>query len=117
MATFSYCVYFQSYSLKCVSCFGIWWRHDIWISEKFKFAYLKNEKSFQSEIKTFFLVSQVLYTKQTSKNVADTTFNLLLMLFSSIFDIWELFRGSPDSNYDSLIVLTVTTPALLIICP
>ena len=39
--------------------------------------WLKNEKNFQSEIKTIF-VSQVLsfrLTKQTSKNVADTTFN------------------------------------------
>ena len=34
-----------------VSCLGIWWRHDTWISENLKFDYLKNEKSFQSEIK------------------------------------------------------------------
>ena len=62
-----------------VSCLGIWWRHDIWISENLKFDYLKNEKSFRSEIKTFLLVSQVLsfrHKKQTSKNVADTTFNI-----------------------------------------
>ena len=43
-----------------------------------KVDYLKNKKSFQSEIQSiFFLVSQVLsvrHTKQTSKNVADTTF-------------------------------------------
>ena len=41
--------------------------------------YLKNEKSFRSEIKTFFLVSKVLsfrHTKQTSKNVADATFKM-----------------------------------------
>ena len=25
---------------------GISWRHDIWIYEKLKFEYLKNEKSF-----------------------------------------------------------------------
>ena len=40
------------------------------------FEYL-NEKSFQSEIKNIFLVSQVLafrHTKQNSKKVADTTF-------------------------------------------
>ena len=45
-----------------------------------KFDYFKNEKSFRSEIKAFFLVSQVLsfrHTKQTSKNVADTTFKYL----------------------------------------
>ena len=47
-------VYFPSYSVKCVSCLGIWWRHDIWISEKLKSDYLKNEKSFWSEIKNIF---------------------------------------------------------------
>ena len=42
-----------------------------------KVDYLKNEKSFRSEIKNIFLVSQELsfrHTTQTSKNVADTTF-------------------------------------------
>ena len=44
--------------------------------EKLKSSYLKNEKSFRGEIKTFFLVSEVLsfrHKKQTSKNVVDTT--------------------------------------------
>ena len=61
------------------SCLGIWWCHDIWISENLKFDYLKNKKSFQSEIKTFLPVSQVLsfrHTKQISKNVDDTTFKV-----------------------------------------
>ena len=60
-----------------VSCLGVWWRHDIWISEKKNFDYLKNEKSFRSEIKNIFTFSQVLcfrLTKQTSKNVVDTAF-------------------------------------------
>ena len=30
------------------------WRHDIWILEKLKFDYLKNEKSFRSEIRNIF---------------------------------------------------------------
>ena len=55
------CVYFASYSIICVSCFLLrhMKRHDIWISEKSinsrltKFGYLKNEKSFWSDIKTF----------------------------------------------------------------
>ena len=50
------------------------------ISQKLKFDYLKNEKSFQCEIKTFFLVSQVLsfrYTKQSSEKLVDTTFTII----------------------------------------
>ena len=60
-----------------VSCLGIWWRHNIWISENLKFDYLKNQKSFWSEITN---ISPCLsrpsfrLTNQTSKNVADTTF-------------------------------------------
>ena len=60
----------------CVSCLGVWWRHNIWISEKLKFDSLKNEKSFRSK-KTFILVQQVrsfTRTKQTSQNVPDKTF-------------------------------------------
>ena len=34
-----------------VSCLGTWWRHDLWITENLKFDYLKNDKSFRSEIK------------------------------------------------------------------
>ena len=34
-----------------VSCLGIWWRHNVWISENLKFDCLKNEKSIWSEIK------------------------------------------------------------------
>ena len=46
--------------------------------EKLKSDYLKNKKIFQIEIKTFFLVSKVLFfrnIKQTSKNVVDKIFN------------------------------------------
>ena len=58
---------------------GIWWCHDVQISENLKFDYLENEESFWSEMKIFFLVSQVLssrHAKQTSENVADRTFNI-----------------------------------------
>ena len=37
-----------------VSCLGIWWRHKIWKPEKLKSDYLKNEKSFQIEIRNIF---------------------------------------------------------------
>ena len=44
--------------------------------ENVKFDYLKNKKGVRSEIKNIFLVSQVLFirdTNQTSKNVAAAT--------------------------------------------
>ena len=66
------------YNVFHVSCLGIWWLHHIPISGKLKLDFLNTEKSFQSEIKTFFLILQVLsfrLTKQSSKNVADTTLN------------------------------------------
>ena len=51
-----------------VSCLGICWRHDIWIFGKLKFDYLKNEKSFRSEIKkTFFRVYQVFSFRHTKR--------------------------------------------------
>ena len=34
---------------------GIWLRYDTWVSGKLKFDYLKNNKSFWSEMKNFFL--------------------------------------------------------------
>ena len=48
-----------------------------------KFSFVENEKSFLSEIKTIFQILQVFplrLEKQTSKNVADTTFNFLKIL-------------------------------------
>ena len=57
----------------CVLCLDIWWCHDIWISEKLKFDYLINEKSFWSTKKCF-----PCFTKPTSRNVAGTTFKCLL---------------------------------------
>ena len=48
------------------------------ICEKLKFDYLSGmERGFEVKQRTFFLVSELLsfrYTKQTSKNVAATTF-------------------------------------------
>ena len=63
-----------------VSCLWIWWRHNISISKMLKFDYLKNEKSFRSEIKSIFpcfAMLSFIHTKQTSKNVVDTTFKNL----------------------------------------
>ena len=48
--------------------------------ENLKSDYVKNNKSFQSEIKNVFLASPVLsirLRKQTTKNVVDTTFTHL----------------------------------------
>lgn len=43
-------------------------------SEELKFGYLKNENTFQSEIKIFFLFQWYSYTKQSSKNVVEATY-------------------------------------------
>ena len=64
-------------------CVGIWWRHEIWKSKILKFDFLENEKSFWSEMKTVFLVWQVLLfglKQNISKNVADTSFKWNLLL-------------------------------------
>ena len=71
-----------------VSCLGIWWRHDIWISEKLKFDYLKNEKSFRSEVKNIFPCFTNALKKQTSKKVAETTFKLGAFAAASEFCEW-----------------------------
>ena len=71
-----------------VSCLGVWWRHDIWISENLKFDYLKNKRSFRSKIKNIFpcFTSPLFrHTKQTSKNVSDT-------IFKEWWSVWEIGR-------------------------
>ena len=76
-----------------VSFLGIWWRHSIWISEKLKFDYLNNEKSFWSETRNIFFVWQVLsfrLKKQTSKNIADTTFKAMPNWFSVLRKIQKM---------------------------
>ena len=82
-----------------VSCPGILWRHDFWIRGKLKFHFLLTEKSFWSKIKIIVLKVLVLQmlsfrlTKQTSKNVVDTTFKDELLtknkcLQSKIFKVF-----------------------------
>ena len=44
--------------------------------ENVKLDYVKNEKSFWSEVK-------IIFPKQTSKNVADTTLNNFVLMSSS----------------------------------
>ena len=64
--------------------FHAWAFDDVMIFEYLKILNLiisRTKKAFEVKEKTLFLVSQVLsfgHTKQTSKNVADTTFKLLL---------------------------------------
>ena len=65
-----------------VLCLGIWWCHDIWISGKLKFEYLKTEKCFSNEIKKYlslFHKSSFSLSKQTNKNVAYRIFNYDLL--------------------------------------
>ena len=57
-----------------------------------KFSFVENEKSFLSEIKTIFQILQVFplrLEKQTSKNVADTTFNFLKNIMHPGFSKWH----------------------------
>ena len=57
LARFLYQTAFISQVIQCVfrvSCLRIWWHHDIWISKMLKIDYLKNKKSFRSEIKSIF---------------------------------------------------------------
>ena len=77
-----------------------------------KFDYLKNEKSFQSEIKTFFFVSQVLsfrHTKQTSKNLAEPL--RLAVIFKDFMMAlavmnWSLYQHESQANqYSFLLIL------------
>ena len=71
------CVYFPRCSVKCVLCFMLGhfmtsclniWKVKVWLSQEQK--ELLNE--------TFFLISQVLSFTKTSKNVTNTTFNLII---------------------------------------
>ena len=64
-----------------ILCLSIGWQHKISKCRILKFDFLESEKSFWSEIKIFSLVWQTLLfrlKKQTSKNVADTTFKTLV---------------------------------------
>ena len=57
------------------------------------FGFIENEKAFEGKQTSFFLVPIVLFLrlkKQTSKNVADTIFNIDLGTFSYL--IWYFHR-------------------------
>ena len=57
LAKFHYQTVFTTHVIQinmfCDSYLSIWWRHYIWISEKLKFDYLKNEKSFRRAFSSF----------------------------------------------------------------
>ena len=82
LAKFDYQTVFTSqviqWNVFCVSCLGIWWLHDFWISENLTFDYLKNEKRFRNETKNIFPCKKC---KLASKNLAGTTFNIILLSF------------------------------------
>ena len=91
-----------------VSWLDIWWCHDIWISEKLNSDYLKNKKSFGSEKqKAFFLVSKVLAfrdTKQTSKNVVDSTLEVYLGFFNNE-SYYESFKNANVTKTVTIMIL------------
>ena len=67
---------------------SIWWGHDIWTSEELKFDYLKNEKSFRSEIKNIFFASQVLSFKHTQTLNRDQISYRMLSVYSVKIELW-----------------------------
>ena len=101
LVNFHYQIVFASqviqWNVFLVSCLGIWWRHDIWISEKSTFDYLKNEKSFWSEIKSIFRSSrpEVFCKKGVLKHFAKFTGKHLC---HSLF--FNKVPGLPMSKWD-----------------
>ena len=109
---------FPSFHNGCNPACKVWRR--IWMGEwhlntlKLKFDYLKNEKSFQRAFqKRFFLVPQVLsfrHTKQTSKNVADTTFKIIfddIKAFWYLTKSWELTSRKLQKKHQKLFLVPV----------
>ena len=106
-----------------ISCLGIWWCHKCWISKILKFDFLENGKSFWNK-KTFSQVSQVLsfkLKKQTSKNVANTTFTLCLrchILKSYHFVAEVIFKAGVHyffSSQDIQIFVFLSCPLFLLV--
>ena len=60
-----------------VSCFDIWWCHEIWISEKLKSDYPKDKRSFR-----VLKVISFRHKKGTSRNVTDRTLKDCVRYFS-----------------------------------
>ena len=83
------------YSVKFVLCFmfGIWWRHDIWISGKLKWLSQERKERSKWNKKHFSLFhkcsASLRLEKQTNKNVAVTTFNRLSK------EVFILFKQHP----------------------
>ena len=91
----------------CASCFAILWYHGVWISEKSKFNYSKTKEHLKWNKKHFslFCKGSCLDTKQTSKNVADTTFKGI----KSILHDQYLLERYPKLGGQSRITYAVAT--------
>ena len=75
------------------------------------------KRAFKVKLKTFFLVSQVpslRLTKQTSKNVADTTFNLINQQ-PDTDKTYSYAKVSYEAKYQFLITKTESTGLSLLI--
>ena len=80
------CVYFLSYSVKCIPCYMLRHLMASWnsISKILNLYFLENKDSFWSRKKKFFWIPKLLLfrpKKQTSKNLADRTNILGLTVF------------------------------------
>ena len=80
-----------------VSCLGIWWRHNIWISEKLKFDYLINAFDGKWKCFSFFRKCSPLdIKKQTCKNIVVKTFE------RKLHHNFEMKKGAKEGDFDRL---------------
>ena len=90
-----------------VSCLGIWWRHDIqiseniWWSQEWKKESLRWNKKLFLILKLFFL----RHTKQVSKNVVDTAFKLYFKIHNWCNFINTIWYSSLDINFSRIVIL------------
>ena len=74
------------------------------ISEKLKFDYLMNKKSFRYQLKNFFPCFKSalfkLSKQETSKIVVDTTFKVFLLTFELDTKDFHVFNSNPKKSFD-----------------
>ena len=67
-----------------VSCLGIWWCHNIWISKNLKFDYLKNKKLLKWNKKHFSLFLKFFFCSMLNNFLDKKTPNIPLIINDSV---------------------------------